>query len=436
MKYSSFRPIHPILFFSFLSFLCIPCLAAAILSTAFCGEPIDSPGVPQPFNAERESDSYQKVQMGLVCSGGACRPQNNAPRTNNPPDCINCTPGGPNGYSGGPNGYSGGTNGYSGSNAPPTSGSQGFSQQLNVSRSQVRVAVSTSRVNSFGSGTIIRYRNRLLILSCAHVFDDLDVGGSISVPSFNSPYSSNGRTGQNIGPIRLLGRDKVYDLAVLDASLTDGSLGTFSAVTLSSAPALPGELVFACGFGPTGVYQQTAASAVGYVKTGQTSTFDTLKASYSRSGQTVRFGDSGGGVFNRSGELVAVLWGSDSQALYATQIGRILYFLNATVPNLPAPPKDYCNPPFVCPPLTNVPESYDDSDSDDSLRPWRPAPPRDNPVRQPLQLAPVPRTDSRLLAILQWLLILSLWIATPWLYATIRKKLAELKERLKRTENE
>ncbi len=421
MKNSSFRPIHPILFFSLLSFLGIPCLAAAILSTAFCGEPIDSPGVPQPSEAERESDSYQKVQMGLVCSGGACRPQNNAPRTNNSPGCINCAPGG--------------ANGYPGSSAPPTSGPSASNAQPNVSRSQVRVAVSTSRVNSFGSGTIIRYRNRLLILSCAHVFDDLDVGGSISVPSFNSPYSSNGRAGQNIGPIRLLGRDKVYDLAVLDASLTDGDLGTLSAVPLSAAPALPGESVFACGFGPTGVYQQTAANAVGYVKSGQTPTFDTLKATYSRAGQTVRFGDSGGGVFNRSGELVAVLWGSDAQALYATQIGRILYFLNETVPALPAPPIEYRNPPPVCPPPTDVPKSFDDSDNYYSGPSWRPAPPPYNPDRQPLPPAPAPRTDSRLLAILQWLLILSLWIATPWLYATIRKKLAELKERLKQTES-
>lgn len=352
-KYSPRSPV----FFSVVSSICIPCLAAAFLSTAFCGEPTDSPGVP--LSPTPESGSYPSVQMGLVCSGGACRPQNPAPRAN----------------------------------APQSGVPQSIIPPVRVPRCQVRLAVSSQRVSSFGSGTIIRFRNRILILSCAHVFEDIDNGAAISVPTLNLPQS-DGATAYSSRPIRLLGRDKIYDLAVLDASLTAADLGSFEAIDLLAAPPLPGESATACGFGPNGTYQQTPAVVAGYVKSGKTPTFDTLRANYSAARQTVRFGDSGGGIFNQNGELIAVLWGSDAQALYATQIGRVLFFLNETIPNAP----EFPDPPSVCPPPTNVPGSQ--------------YAPYSNPNSAPDPAAPyqssAPAFVYRLFSILQWLILVTL----------------------------
>ena len=63
-----------------------------------------------------ESD-YGVIQMGVICSGGSCYPSE-------------------------------------------------------INQSIVRVAVVSSKTNSYGSGTLIYYQNRVYLLTCAHLFEN------------------------------------------------------------------------------------------------------------------------------------------------------------------------------------------------------------------------------------------------------------------------
>src|SRR5690606_39016998 len=75
----------------------------------------------------------------------------------------------------------------------------------------------------------------------------------------------------------------------------------------------------ACGFGPIGAYRCVAGPTLGYTEgPGQTSV---------RIGGAVRSGDSGGGVFDNRGRLVAVVWGESGGVTYASTgrpLGRFL----------------------------------------------------------------------------------------------------------------
>ena len=208
---------------------------------------------------------YGVIQMGVVCSGGSCYPSE-------------------------------------------------------INQSIVRVAVASSKTNSYGSGTLIYYQNRVYLLTCAHLFEK------------DTDYATVQFSKQNGRPVQPLAIDREYDLAVLDMSIPGALPSGAVPVKLTATIPLPGARVYAAGYGPNGIFKVTVGTVKGYVQVQGADARDTLQAVYDRKGATVRFGDSGGGVFNESGELVATLWGSDNQCLYGSQIGRIAYFLQSAIP--------------------------------------------------------------------------------------------------------
>lgn len=205
-----------------------------------------------------------RIQMGVICSGGSCRKADSYP-------------------------------------------------------SVVRVAVTSEKTNSYGSGTLIVFNGRVYVLTCAHLFESKNDWGAVQF---------SGKTGRCAQPLAI---DRSYDLAILDASIPGVIPPGAVPVSINAAAPLPGAKVYAAGYGSTGVFKVTAATVKGYVRTDGADACDTLKGAYDRSGMTVRFGDSGGGVFNEAGELVATLWGSDNDCLYGTQIGRIIAFLQTAI---------------------------------------------------------------------------------------------------------
>ena len=208
---------------------------------------------------------YGVIQMGVVCSGGSCYPSE-------------------------------------------------------INQSIVRVAVASSKTNSYGSGTLIYYQNRVYLLTCAHLFEK------------DTDYATVQFSKQNGRPVQPLAIDREYDLAVLDMPIPGALPSGAVPVKLTATIPLPGARVYAAGYGPNGIFKVTVGTVKGYVQVQGADARDTLQAVYDRKGATVRFGDSGGGVFNESGELVATLWGSDNQCLYGSQIGRIAYFLQSAIP--------------------------------------------------------------------------------------------------------
>ena len=188
-----------------------------------------------------------------------------------------------------------------------------------INQSIVRVAVVSSKTNSYGSGTLIYYQNRVYLLTCAHLFEK------------DTDYATVQFSKQIGRPVQPLAIDREYDLAVLDMSIPGVLPSGAVPVKLTATIPLPGARVYAAGYGPTGIFKVTVATVKGYVQVQGADARDTLQAMYDRKGATVRFGDSGGGVFNQSGELVATLWGSDNDCLYGSQIGRIRYFLQNVI---------------------------------------------------------------------------------------------------------
>ena len=91
------------------------------------------------------------------------------------------------------------------------------------------------------------------------------------------------------------------------------------ALTISASWPRQGETVWRAGFGPNETLQELAGVVKGYVKTDRYATYETLKID-----GPARQGDSGGPVYNASGEIVGVVWGTDGSDAYATYCGRVL----------------------------------------------------------------------------------------------------------------
>jgi len=182
-----------------------------------------------------------------------------------------------------------------------------------------------------GSGTLIDVTasgERGLVLTCAHLFTE---GTGQVVVEFPS--------GKRHGAL-VVAIDQQADLAALEIARPPAN-----AVEINQQTAAAGNLT-ACGFGPTGAYRCVAGPALGYSEgPGQTSV---------RIGGAVRSGDSGGGVFDNRGRLVAVVWGESGGVTYASTgrpLGRFLDRVLGRRAN-EAPASPFANAPpggTVCP---------------------------------------------------------------------------------------
>jgi hypothetical protein len=159
-------------------------------------------------------------------------------------------------------------------------------------------------VANVGSGTLIDMsadRQRGLVLTCAHLFTE---GTGTVIVAF---------PGQPTHGANLLAIDRNADLAALAISRPPVAP---SAVALEIAPA---DILTACGFGPSGEFRAITAPIVG---TAQSSGRVSIQLRGS-----VRSGDSGGGVFDSTGRLVAVVWGESGGVTYASTGAPLRSFL-------------------------------------------------------------------------------------------------------------
>ncbi len=203
-----------------------------------------------------------------------------------------------------------------------------------------RVLNQLSGFSNVGSGTLIDCSNDQragLVLSCWHLFRE---GTGKIVVQFAS--------GRTYGA-RLVALDESADLAAL---------------VIANPPVQPAPVAFelnqksnltACGYGQSGQYRCVSGLAVGTSnQQGQTSVL---------LGSAVRTGDSGGGVFNDRGQLVAVVWGQRDGVTYASCgrplrsfVGRVLGRKQQVVVNCP---NGLCPRPAMpepAQPLTPIPQ--------------------------------------------------------------------------------
>jgi hypothetical protein len=153
---------------------------------------------------------------------------------------------------------------------------------------------------------------------------------------------------------RLVERDKAHDLAALAIRRPDVE----PVVVCDNEPNGP---LTACGFGGDGEIRCIRGIVTGYA-----TAVGAIHPSSTING-AVRPGDSGGGVFNSSGELVGVVWGQRDGQTYATCGRPVREFLQRILGrSTPQPPvKD---PPWRTLPAVqpDEPERNDDSSNHES----------------------------------------------------------------------
>ena len=179
------------------------------------------------------------------------------------------------------------------------------STSADVRQSVCRIHNQLGGSSNVGSGTLVDKTpdgRHGLVLTCAHIFRE----GTGRVLVEFSPGRSH--------VANLLAVDRQADLAAL-------------AIKQPSVDAAPVSLEIedqqkfsACGYGPRGVYRCAVGRVVGHaVDTGQMSMMID---------DPVRSGDSGGGVFDQQGRLVAVIWGEAEGVTYASTGRPLREFLH------------------------------------------------------------------------------------------------------------
>jgi len=164
-----------------------------------------------------------------------------------------------------------------------------------LQRAVCRIHNQLTGFNNIGSGTLIDKTDDSregLVLTCAHLFRE---GVGNVVVEF-----ANGTT----HGAKLIDIDRQADLAAL-AIANPTRRPAMVSFTIGQQ-----SLLHACGYGPRGVYRCGTGPGVGQVAgPGQLSLLIA---------DSVRSGDSGGGVFDEQGRLVAVIWGTRDGVTYAS----------------------------------------------------------------------------------------------------------------------
>ena len=185
------------------------------------------------------------------------------------------------------------------------------------------------QTRSLGSGVLIRWGRRLLVVTAAHVVRDAK---QVFV------WLVTGRRYQ----ARVLTVDRDWDCAVLDIGQpADLDVEPAEVETGQAAHPKPDERLETCGYGGDG----KLACNFGLFRRYYTRASRRGPADWMAISGYNRNGDSGGPVFNGRGRLIGIMWGSTGGEIMAVQPGRLHLVLNravgasqVVVQNNPAPP--------------------------------------------------------------------------------------------------
>ena len=239
-----------------------------------------------------------------------------------------------------------------------------------ISTSDAALGPTRRRVVEKGSGAFVadsvgtRY-----VLTAAHIFRD--GRGEITA------QSTDGR----IFVASLVLASEECDVALLRVD----AFCDVPALTISSSWPRQGETVWRAGFGPNETLRERSGVVKGYVKTDRYATYETLKID-----GPARQGDSGGPVYNASGEIVGVVWGTDGADAYATYCGRVLKTLCDYSPSFA--PNAVQADVNVAPPAFSVDENATDANALTDGIPSTYAVGEEN---APLDAAPAPPSKTR-----------------------------------------
>lgn len=174
--------------------------------------------------------------------------------------------------------------------------------------SVVRVVYQeNSRTRSLGSGVVVRWAGRVVILTARHV---VGTARTVLIRLFNGrEYRAT-----------VLKVDGYWDCAVLQPVETMEGVEPAEIEFGEAAMQHDGDRLESCGLGPDGKLAVNGGRFLGYRKSSQSK--NTPDDWMVISGHA-RGGDSGGPVFNERGRVVGILWGTDSREVVCVQPGRL-----------------------------------------------------------------------------------------------------------------
>jgi hypothetical protein len=180
----------------------------------------------------------------------------------------------------------------------------------------VRVVCDDGRgARSIGSGVLVRWNKRVVVLTARHVVRDAK---KIFIHFHNRKSVS----------ARVLVVDATWDCAVLELDDRPEGVGPAEVELGERAMFRPGDRLESCGYGPDGKLAVNSGLFQGYRRS--TAAMQGPDDWMVISGMA-RGGDSGGPIFNSSGKVVGVLWGTDGAEVVGVQAGRLHVLLDQAV---------------------------------------------------------------------------------------------------------
>jgi thioredoxin 1 len=173
-----------------------------------------------------------------------------------------------------------------------------------------------ARSRSIGSGTLVRWGKRVVVLTARHVVQDARKI-IVELHTKRTHYA------------RVLKTDAVWDCAVLELVGQPEGVEPADVELGDTAMQRDGNRLESCGYGPDGQLACNSGLFLGYKRStqAQNGPDDWMEIS-----GHARGGDSGGPIFNQSGRVVGVLWGTDGEHVVGVQAGRVHALLDATAP--------------------------------------------------------------------------------------------------------
>ena len=219
-----------------------------------------------------------------------------------------------------------------------------------------------ARTRSIGSGVLVRWGKRVVVLTARHVVKDAK--RVIVETCKRKSYRA-----------RIIKVDAAWDCAVLELSGKPEGVEPAEVELGPAAMFRDGDRLESCGYGPDGKLACNTGLFRGYRRS--SAKMDGPDDWMVVSGHA-RGGDSGGPVFNSRGRVVGVIWGYDGQTVVSVQAGRIHRLLDEAVAGYqqqalpifqrnPTPPKPDYMPQA---PLVAV-EPVKRQDGKQPLLPWR-----------------------------------------------------------------
>lgn len=172
------------------------------------------------------------------------------------------------------------------------------------------------RTRSIGSGVLVRWEKRIVVLTARHVVQD----AKKIVVQFHTKQACNAR---------VLKVDAVWDCAVLELIGRPDGVEAATMEIGDAAMQSEGNRLESCGYGPDGKLACNSGLFVSYKRSSEAKNGpdDWMEIS-----GHARSGDSGGPIFNEQGHVVGVLWGTDGEHVVGVQAGRVHKLLDEAVP--------------------------------------------------------------------------------------------------------